>query len=242
MSVVNAPSVVKGLKLIPDQEQQEVISWGQELSKGQWWLGRLVQARIDLYPDDEPVRMSLYQAYGVLAGLSARTIRAYVSVCRRFPDEVVERYSPLPFSHFQFAAQFGDNAEVVLQESLDKFTQLGRPPSREWLEWRFTGYDFSEQPPQIGYPEEMQYDSDDIGQPDTEKPETLSTPEEPDETHKPYTFDQARKIVSSLREVLATAYNLIPRLPIVSSDKKAEALEYISKLKKIIEMIDNEIG
>lgn len=227
-------SLNEAIKLIPDEEQTAVIQWGEYLSRSQWWLGRLVLNRIEQYAD-EKIKMRLYQAYGVLSGLSARTIRSYVAVCKRFDEDAVEKYNPLPFSHFQFASQFGENAEAVLQESLDKFTQLGRPPSREWLEERFSGFDFQRmQEFPLSMIENQEY---------ADYADDASCHEDRNQTpeHK-FTFDQARQLIASANTTIKTLIRVIEWIPAVHHERLAMAKDYLLKLQEVIAEIENEIG
>lgn len=236
------PSTAEGLKYIPEDEQNKVIAWGQGLSQSQWWLGRLVLERISHYDDSEHIKMSLYRAFGMLSGLSSRTIRMYVSVCKFFSEEDVEKYNPLPFSHFQFAIQFGENAYQVLDESMNKMISIGRPPSREWLEWRFAGYNFtdSEQEYNEAISElDNQFKIDnDIENIDSSDDYTGYN--EGDD--KAFSFNMARLLLNRLLHSFDLMNKIIAKMPIENKDKLFQAQSYLDKAEDILRQIEMEIG
>ncbi len=54
-----------------------------------------------------------------------------------YPSEIREKYSVLTFSHFRFAASFGENACSVLDEAMTFFDTYSRPPSVRWLKKQY---------------------------------------------------------------------------------------------------------
>lgn len=79
--------------------------------------------------------MDVYAAIGEQTGISRRSISDYITCAKFYPNNVWEKYSILPFSHFRFALGFGNKWSDVLDLSIRQMdNNNGRPPSVEWLE------------------------------------------------------------------------------------------------------------
>lgn len=84
-------------------------------------------------------RMDIYRWFSKECGgsrWSARQIRRFVKACEFYPQETRNRFYPLPFSHFDYAKGFGEQAVEILEISLRIADRNGgRPCSVDQLEF-----------------------------------------------------------------------------------------------------------
>ena len=133
------------LSLLPDELINYLIRMRDSISRDRWGLGEtdsLLCAMLDdqgwrdergeLYTHEH-----IHRLLGELVGLRSSRVRHCAACYRYYTDDQRAEYSVLPFSHFEYAAQFPELTIDILECSIRRMDEIGRPPSVEWLEEEF---------------------------------------------------------------------------------------------------------
>ena len=135
VSVVNAI-----LRVIPDDKINRAISRGQRDTREAWEWGDDSQLWIEIAMSSgiACTKEHVYSAHSQMSGIPKRTLRHYADHAKFFEKATREQYEPLAFSHFMVAKRFGPRWKGVLGTAADYLEKVGRLPSAEWLEWKFS--------------------------------------------------------------------------------------------------------
>lgn len=128
------------LRVIPDDEINRAISRGQRDTREAWEWGddSLNWIKIAMSSGIACTKDHVYSAHSQMSGIPKRTLRHYADHAKFFEKATREKYEPLAFSHFMVAKRFGPRWERVLKAAADYLEKVGRLPSAEWLEWKFS--------------------------------------------------------------------------------------------------------
>lgn len=90
-------------------------------------------------------KTDLYRDLARNFGLSLSRVFAITSVTSFFDEGIIEKYSVLPFSHFEYAKSMGDFALEILEYDYAQFSRNGGyPESLEWLMANFSQYNIQD--------------------------------------------------------------------------------------------------
>lgn len=120
--------------IVPQDMQNQLMYWRDIFRAGQFFIGDCAAQLIEenATAGHRYTQEQICKAIGYWCGRSARTVRYYYETAVFFPQEAREEYDTLPFSHFVFARQLGDQWEEVLE-----FSRLNPGASEEFLAWNF---------------------------------------------------------------------------------------------------------
>ena len=131
--------------LLPDSLFDQLITIRDSISRDQWSIGE-IDSNLCAMLDDQGWRDERGELYthehihrlvGEFVGLRSSRVRHCAACYRYYSDDQRAEYSVLPFSHFEYAMQFPELTIDILECSIRRMDEIGRPPSVEWLEDEF---------------------------------------------------------------------------------------------------------
>lgn len=145
MSIENEVKAI--LKATPSSVSDELLQIGEQIGYDRWRIGDITNHLISEVKKQklrdefgDPVSLqAVYVAVSIMAKreVAPRTIEYYSMLADFFPKEVRDQYEPLPFSHFNFARQHGDDWKKVLEAAAEHVELYGTIPSEGYLESMF---------------------------------------------------------------------------------------------------------
>ena len=131
--------------LLPDSLFDQLITIRDSISRDQWAVGEIDSLLCAILDDqgwrDERGELytheHIHRLVGEFVQLRSSRVRHCAACYRFYSDDQRSGYSVLPFSHFEYAMQFPDLTVDILECSIRRMDEIGRPPSVEWLEEEF---------------------------------------------------------------------------------------------------------
>ena len=234
VSVVNAI-----LRVIPDDKINRAISRGQRDTREAWEWGddSLLWIEIAMSSGIACTKEHVYSAHSQMSGIPKRTLRHYADHAKFFEKATREQYEPLAFSHFMVAKRFGPRWKGVLGAAADYLEKVGRLPSAEWLEWKFS----KNAQPVLEADAELEKVTDEMVE--SMKAEDESKYDEIDIEVDPAvaTEAQARRSFDRMHVTVGLMAKLLPWLPI-SVDRQVSLSDTMYKLLNELEEAMQEVA
>jgi hypothetical protein len=139
-------------KIAGSETEALLVQHGTSISAASFQIGYITLERVvdrittlsgsDISADEKYAlakltNQDIYSWVALRIGKSARSVERYVRVSRQFSPDVVEKFWPLTFSHFEASLQFGAKWKDVLNYALDVFASTGRYPSVDEMTSKF---------------------------------------------------------------------------------------------------------
>ena len=119
----------------------ELLSIRDRATRDMFRIGDIANELIDIWKNagQENKALAVYDAVGNFVGKSARTVRYYASIAKRFGDDFRGGdYEPLSFDHYRVAFQHPGQEQDVLDYAVSRVDTIGRPATVDDVEERFS--------------------------------------------------------------------------------------------------------
>ena len=216
-------------KILPETVLQLMVQLSAKEGEVDWAYGDIVNLVYDyIVANDVPYTKedaARFVSWYCNSDKAVRTLLYYASTALHFPPEIREAYGVLPFSHFNYAARFGEHWREVLDYSLDAFEKYNRPPSLSRLMQNFEPARISNQQP--GLPEDF-HSYQELDYQPAETARTIVSDREND----------LAPVVVEVQRIVARLNILLPRLQTHAPNLVKSIAQLLLTVSSAISMID----